>query len=62
MFVLKGRYKMGESSQVMFSPRPWEIYCFKMIAEHFAFDSVRGQIFLQLTIYKAAHQRSEMTN
>lgn len=53
---------MGESPQVMFSSRPWEIYCFKMIVEQFAFDSVRGQIFLKLTVYEEAHQRSEMTN
>lgn len=30
---------MGESPQVIFSPGPWEIYCFGMIAEKFAFDS-----------------------
>lgn len=38
---LAGRYKMGESPQVMpFFPRPREIYCFRIIAEQLVFDSV----------------------
>lgn len=63
MFLWQEGIKWVKVHKWCFFPRPWEIYCFRIIAEQLVFDFVsERQHSLEVIVYGASHQRSKMTN